>query len=98
MTDIEVGSLWNLHGIWRVVALSKNYVFFEALDGHDANFWEIEYFVRNAKPYTPPKEYKVWVYEHKSGDKHILDHRHHGYENSGYELKAILTGKEGDGL
>lgn len=99
MTDIEVGSLWELHGkTWRVNGheLNADSVLCESLDGKVKDYWMTHYFKQNATPIdTPPKEYKVWVYEDIVGKPWFCDEPNDSFSLT---LKAILTGKEGDGL
>jgi len=106
MTDIEVGSLWARYGdekdLMKVVAVTDNNVFFE-FDDNTGDCLNIDEWHESdyATPYTPPKEYKVWVYESKCGNVEVYREsqcERFSARNGFMTLKAILTGKEGDGL
>jgi len=103
MTDIEVGSLW----VAKDPDKRKNVAYVKFVDEHHVVASEYECpkklywactrhgFIDEMKPYTPPKEYKVWVYETPDGE--VMAWREQN-DLVKWKLKAILTGKEGDGL
>jgi hypothetical protein len=99
MTDIEVGSLWLCDDEpLKVVCVTEN-VYTEELDDGSGYCWSSKQdFLNNCTPYTPPKEYKVWVYETFCGRTYAYPYQETNYANIGLTLKAIITGKEGDGL
>lgn len=99
MTNIEVSSLW-AHKNSRsyeskVICVTERNVFLEAKNG-TPDFNNIGAFLEYWAPLPPPpKKYKVWVYENDEGTEF---YRGFAIDNHNYTLKAILTGKEGDGL
>jgi hypothetical protein len=103
---IEVGSLW----VAKDPDKRKNVAYVKFVDEHHVVASEYECpkklywactrhgFIDEMKPYTLPKEYKVWVYETFDGKTYAYPYQETNYANIGLTLKAILTGKEGDGL
>lgn len=104
MTDIEVGSLWVEinNKPFKVVCVTDTAIYTERLDDNKPSYWMTRSaFIHQCKPYTLPKEYKVWVYESKCGNVEVYREsqcEHFSARNGFMALKSILTGKEGDGL
>lgn len=103
MTDIEVGSLWadiekRVPNI-KIIAITERNIFYENENGVGDCCGET-YFLESYTPYTPPKEYKVWVYEARDGKSgHTFKKKKWGgADRAGMKLVAVRDIKEGDGL
>ena len=101
MTDIEVGSLCKDPngntfkilgcGFWDVYLSDDKvpeYVHYKISLSDFRKYYKVI-------PKPQKKEYKVWVYETPDGD--VMAWREQN-DSIRWTLKAILTGKEGDGL